>query len=107
MKWVGDILACFLIGTILVFGVIGVVSVIPSRSLQAVRMNENTVQIMYTPSKPVYVTCYSNTELLECVNAPDYGRIIYITTHMATEYTVKTYYQDGSIEENRITVQVP
>lgn len=77
------------------------------RSVQAIRMNENTVQIMYTPSKPVYVTCYSNTELLKCIDAPDYGRITYTTTHMATEYTVKTYYQDGSIEENRITVQVP
>ena len=102
-----ELVVSVLLIIVLVFMRVGLFYPIPNRSLQAIRMNENTVQIMYTPSKPVYVTCYSNTELLECIDAPDYGRIIYITTHMATEYSVKVYYQDGSIEENRITVQVP
>lgn len=102
-----EVMSAMIVIICITFIVLYGVSQLAPRSLQAIRMNENTVQIMYTPSKPVYVTCYSNTELLECVNAPEYGRIIYTTQHMATEYTVKTYYQDGSIEENRITVQVP
>ena len=102
-----ELVVSVLLIIVLVFMLVGLFYPIPNRSLQAIRMNENTVQIMYTPSKPVYVTCYSDAELLECIDAPDYGRIIYITTHMATEYSVKVYYQDGSIEENRITVQVP
>lgn len=107
MEWLLHVTVSIVFVIALVLVILGILSIVPNRSLQAIRMNENTVQIMYTPSKAVYVTCYSDDVLLECVNASDYGRIIYTTQHIATEYTVKTYYQDGSIEENRITVQVP
>ena len=102
-----ELVVSVLLIIVFVFMLVGLFYPIHNRSIQAIRMNENTVQIMYTPNKPVYVTCYSDDVLLECVDAPTYGRITYTTNHVASEYSVKVYYQDGSVEENRITVQVP
>ena len=107
MKHTLEFLGIYLIVVLIIFITLYAVGDYKPRSLQAIRMNENTVQIMYTPNKPVYVTCYSDDVLLECVDAPTYGRITYTTNHVASEYSVKVYYQDGSVEENRITVQVP
>jgi hypothetical protein len=107
MRTFVEVISVMIVMACLIFGALFIASQVAPRSMQAIRMDEQTVQIMYTPSKPVYVTCYSNAELLECVDAPGSGNIIYRTSHMATEYTVKVYYQDGSTEEKRITVQVP